>query len=496
MSGERYSIFWSEMTFQELASAGVTVTSTIPPTQEHIDEAHRWGIKVCPYISLYKVIDTSKGDLIDDEVLVSQSPFWKAIDGYTTGHPEWYLRKSDGTISRPFNNPSYPQPFQEASLNHQSLIDAYCQGVRNLMDMGADGVFVDNVCNNSTYCYGPQYGYPHDWPELNNVQCYDIALQAVRTTMNSYGNRIMFMNAGGSPPPSQYTMYGDCVMWESFMWRPGGARRSPYTWDELKSKAAQFKSVSDSVTPLTYLPNAETVVEDAFLSYSWATLVGMDQWNATLPEWNTGLPARRDIVRRLYRVNTGEATSDLIEVGDVAYRQFENALIVTNHSTEPVEFQIPVSSSMGSAVMELFDMCEMEVVDGQITLILPAESGRVIVSRAEGLDNLLREIEGQSLAARLYIEEQFADDPDMTALIEPLEEIEADAAALLTAVHETGFPLGADHFTLIEVCNNAAALPTPDGTDAFLIERLDNLRNHADWISYVTPEPSSLVLLV
>ena len=61
MSDETYSCYTSDMTLQELASGGVTVVSHTPATKEYCEEAHTWGLKVCPYVSLYKVIDSTKG---------------------------------------------------------------------------------------------------------------------------------------------------------------------------------------------------------------------------------------------------------------------------------------------------------------------------------------------------------------------------------------------------------------------------------------------------
>ena len=35
--------------------------------------------------------------------------------------------------------------FEQSCCNHRNLIEAYVRGVRNVMDLGAGGVFVDNV---------------------------------------------------------------------------------------------------------------------------------------------------------------------------------------------------------------------------------------------------------------------------------------------------------------------------------------------------------------
>lgn len=515
MSQERYCLYDADtynsptgMTLQELASAGVTVVTHIPATQAWINEAHQWGIKAMPYVSLYKVLDSSQGDPVEDGMHFSEHPFWKEVNVYNPQthvleYPEWLLIGPDGQVRRPFDDPNYPPYFQQSCCNHQSLINAYAQGVRNVMSLGADGVFVDNV-HPSTTCYGATLGiHTHDWPYLNNAQCYKVALSNVYSAVKSYGvGKYVMLNPGG--PAGQYLPYGDSTMWESFMWRnpydgqpPGppeqALRWDPYTFDQLKAEAAQYRpqgEQSPSVAPLTYLPSEITMQENAFYAYSWARLAGLDQWTCKGP-------CGRDIQRRLYRVQTGVAVSDLIETGGGAYRQFENALIATNPSSQTIQITMAVPSSMTGILFDLYNACELPpVVGGQITLTLPAESGRVIVSRGDGLDNLLREIEGQSLASKLHIEEQYAGDPDMTALLPTLEEIQSKAAELRATVHQTSFPIGADRVTLSEMCQEIAALHTPPGSDEFLIERLGNLRNYAGMISYVVPEPGTLMTTI
>jgi hypothetical protein len=494
MSQERYCPYWGDtpMTFQEMASAGVTLVSHIRPIQQDIDEAHRWGIKVLPYISLYKVIDSSRaGDWKEDGVPVAQAPFWKAIDAHD--HPEWYSIDGNGHIRRPFDMPNYPAPFQVSCCNHLSLVNAYCQGVRNLMDMGADGVFLDNVGCNWQYCYGEDLGlHTHSWPGMSASECYQVALGSVNNTLKGYGaNRITFMN-GGDPVTPEFSWCADCTMWESFMFADTG-RYAPYTWDELKAKTSLFRSYGNKcIVPLTFLPDNSTAPQDAFYSYASARLVGMDEWSASVPVGSPTLPARHDILRRLYRVNTGTATSDLMELGDVAYRQFQNALIVCNRSKHSMQVQVPVSLS--EALFDLYDARQLQVLNGHVTLTLPAESGRVIVSRGDGLDNLLREIEGQSLASRLHIQQEHAGDAAMTALLSTLEEIQNDAAGLRARDQETCFPLGSDWTTLSEICREAAAIPMVADSDGFLGERLDNVRSYSAMMSYLVPEPGVLTL--
>jgi hypothetical protein len=367
------------------------------------------------------------------------------------------------------------------------LIAAYERGVRDIMDLGAGGVFVDNV-HPHPQCFGPKLGlHTHDWPEKNNVECYKIALDGVHKAVKSYGkDRVVILNPGGPNP--EYAAYGDSMMWESFVWRsafdgdkpPLVKTRlwEPRSWKELLDAYKRWRPSLEkggSIAPLTYLPEPATEYENAFYAYAVARLAGFEQWTAQCVR-------RRDILRRLYRVRTGKAISDLTEVGDAAYRQFENALIVCNHSTKPVEIKAPLPPALRTSAVELFDVRKLPIVDGCVSLTLPAESGRVIVSGVDALDNVLREIEGQSLAARLHLEEKKSatNDASLAALKQALQDIQTRTAAMRKTLRQTGFPTDADRDALARLSKDAAAIQTPAGSDPFLTERLDNLRRHAE----------------
>jgi hypothetical protein len=483
MDREQYSCYTSGMTLQELASGGVTVLSHTPTTKEYCDEARRWGIKVCPYVSLYKVADPSKA--VDDDPATRGSPFWKAVDA--SKHPEWFLRREDGQIRRPFDQAEYPANVQQSCCNHRSLIAAYERGVRNVMDLGAGGVFVDNVHPYSK-CFGPQLGlHSHDWPDKGNIECYRMALRRVYEAVKSYGkDRVVILNSGG--PSTEYVSYGDTLMWESFIWRSAfdgdkdplvkSRRWEPRTWTDLLAAYSRWRPFVEkgaSIAPLTYLPDSASEAENAFFAYAAARLAGFDQWTGTCVR-------RRDILRRLYRIRTGPASGEIVEADGAAYRQFQNALIVCNHSARTVEVKAPVPSGRGTGWVELFNANELPAADGHVTLSLPAESGRVVVSRADALDNLLREVEGQALAARLHLEQQTdnRNDSSVATLREELKDVEVQAASLRKSVPGTSFPTPTDRETLARLKRIAPIAPSPLASDAFLGERLDNLRHHAD----------------
>ena len=82
-SRQVYSCYTSGMTFQELASAGVTYASHVPATRETAKEVHRRGIRIMPYVSLYKVVDSSEAQAYTTQ------PFWQEID--LAHHPDRVL---------------------------------------------------------------------------------------------------------------------------------------------------------------------------------------------------------------------------------------------------------------------------------------------------------------------------------------------------------------------------------------------------------------------
>ena len=156
------------MTFQEMASAGVTYVSHVPATRETAEEAHRWGVRIMPYVSLYKAYDSSEYPGFKSQ------PFAGEID--LAEHPEWALLREDGKRRRPFDNPNYARGIHQSCCNQPGIADAYVRGVVNVLATGADGVFVDNV-HPHPKCYGPELGiHEHLYPEKSNTEMYKEAL--------------------------------------------------------------------------------------------------------------------------------------------------------------------------------------------------------------------------------------------------------------------------------------------------------------------------------
>ena len=144
---EVYHIYASGLNLQEMKSAGITLVSHVPCTKDYFEKAHALGIRVLPYVSLYKTVDLSQWP--EGRV----HPFWREVD--CAKHPGWALIRPDGKRRRPFNNPRYRRGAYQSCCNAPGIHEGYVRGIKAAMDLGADGVFVDNV---------------HPWPECHGVE--------------------------------------------------------------------------------------------------------------------------------------------------------------------------------------------------------------------------------------------------------------------------------------------------------------------------------------
>ena len=394
-----YSCTKSGMTFQELANAGVTYVSHVPATKETAEEAHRWGLRTMPYVSLYKVIDTSEAPHYKTQ------PFWKEID--LVEHPDWALLREDGKRRRPFNRPDYPVGIHQSCCNQPGIADAYVQGVDNVLAVGADGVFVDNV-HPYPKCYGPELGiHEHLDPTKNNTEMYKAALTRVYEAVKAHGPEFAVMlNSGG--PSHDYIGFGDTLMWESWVFRHGFAGdegdlavlRRYHDWKRVLRAYEDWKDFTEgggSIAPYTYLPVRELEKPHAFLAFACAKLCGFQQWTASAGE-------RQDILRQLYRTDLGSPVGPLETQGTLHFRRYERALIVGNSGAEAARGELPWPVK-DPRVTDLYTGEMLLARDGELQVELPPDSGRVYVTQDAYLANCLGEATGMAQSCSLRLEE-------------------------------------------------------------------------------------------
>jgi len=126
------------------------------------------------------------------------------------------------------------------------------EGVKGIMEMGFDGLFIDNV-HPEAECYGPEHGkHGHLNPDKNNADTYKMLLSQIRPLVKSYGqDKAVVLNSGGVR--KEYFPDGDALMWESYIF--GSAERR-HDWNRIKQAAEELKPYIESgkaLLALSYL---------------------------------------------------------------------------------------------------------------------------------------------------------------------------------------------------------------------------------------------------
>ena len=329
-----------------------------------VEEFHKLDIRSIAYVSFYKAPNISQveGSSFSIEEC-KKNPFWQAVD--LLERPGWMLIAQDGSLKRPFNKPNYPSGWYQVCTNVEGYTEAVLEGVKGIMDMGFDGLFIDNV-HPEAACFGPEHGkHEHLYPDKNNTETYKMLLAQVRPLVKSYGeDKVCVLNSGEAR--KEYGQYGDALMWESYIF--GGAERRD-DWARIREAADEWKPYIDggkAILALSYI-GGETEKErkrNAFYAYACAKLSGF-------------LWAHYPI---LDRVRIGMPVSYIQFEDGVHYRIYQKGFVAVNPDKEEKNVDIP----MGEEYSEFLDLYSDEVLrtkDGKLSIHIPVDVGRIYLSR-------------------------------------------------------------------------------------------------------------------
>ncbi len=341
---------------------GVTLISHVPHSKKVFEEAHKQGFKVIPYLHFTDI----HTNYADQDVFLFQHPEILVVDK----NGKWVHIPMDGT-ERLFrfltcaNSPSY-----------WKLSLAY---VKKMMEWGADGIFIDNV-GERVSCYGPKfngtrnpefppYVHEHLFPDTTENYAWDRMLQTIRALVKSYGEeKIIVLNSGIGTPLQKN---GDCCMWESFIYSWAWKGRH-HTWEDVKKKArnnAWYTNAGRRITAMSYLDRSRKgVKEDAFWAFSAARLVDFVWWT-TLN--GTGAEV-------LYRAHMGKGVEPLTEAHKIAYRIFENGIIVLNDSDKEQSIELILPARFRAKhLVNLFNNQVVKVTKGTVKVAVAGKTARV-----------------------------------------------------------------------------------------------------------------------
>ena len=312
MDSESYAIGGAD--WDALAAAKVAFITHCPVNREFFERCHALGIRCFPYVTFYQgCADRTYEDL------------------NLKDHPEFIEVDAQGNLVRTgFWESEDAKNMYTTCPNVQGYQDAMVAWVKKIMELGADGVFVDNLAHR-TECFGPKSGkHQHIYEDQDHA--FAMLLKRVRELIKQYkpDGAILGNSAAPLSLPREFWKYLDADMMESYIctwvskerwfdWRT--------TWHENGVKLQPFVQAGKQIQCLSYTGHTPYGVrEDSFYCYASARLGGF--------VWNGGQPLSNPDQAILYQIRLGKPLADEQEENGVFYRVFERGLVALNPDKE------------------------------------------------------------------------------------------------------------------------------------------------------------------
>jgi len=346
-----------------------------PASKSIIAKAHEAGVRVIVYVNCMELQNSqvqmaAKGSLYrhPDEAAPAD-----LLD--LAKHPDWVCVDSEGNQRRSNWGVSQDIPGLFAACLHQTdLHEAALTQVCNIMNLGADGIFVDNACP-VFECFGK---HTHSDAHATSTDAYEALQRQIYKLVKSFGkDKIVMHNSGVLP---SHWAYCDAQMWEGFRFTEGNSEPDN-EWSELQyaaeehSDAVRHGKVPVVLSYFSAIP-ADRRRECALYTYAYTRLYGF-----LLADWFdlTKAPENQKLAQAIYTIRLGKPLSEAKPVGDLLYRAFEKGVVVLNPTRARVSANVPIPHD-GRLSDVAYDRT-LTASDGTISLDLSPESGRVLLWR-------------------------------------------------------------------------------------------------------------------
>lgn len=365
--------------------------------EESVREFQKKGIKVLVYISLYKAVSLKEASEVKETSEVRSSlkiyrggpfysecmknPFWRATN--LDNHPEWKLINEKGEFQKPFRNPNYLKGWYQVCRDVPGYKEAVLKGVKDLLDWGADGVFVDNVgCGNREVCYGEKKGFHK---HLRNLQSWELELNILKEVyklVKKYDKeKVVFTNGihfdlldctdGGIIENYICSSLGNFSNNVGYLLQLGGIGES---YMKHKKRAIGLPYIGTK---------GRTKIDDLFYSYSFAKLSQMGIWVHYDKDKHKILEDRRaeilftlDLGEPLHRKERPDKIIGVQYKNGILYRVFKKGMVVVNPLSKKIRITIEIPKGV-KCVENIFTGKKMKISKNKLSLTLSPISGRV-----------------------------------------------------------------------------------------------------------------------
>jgi len=377
-----------EGVFDASSFKGVPYISTVFYSKTAFEQVHKEGIRVIGYVHFTDIAVGAVG---------------RSDQEYTAfEHPEIIVKDNEGRWLHTPMDGTYQFSRFLTCANSPSFWKLSLASVKKIMDMGADGIFVDNVHDRRDPCMAPTFNeendeypgfrpwqhpslepyrllyngefgkYQHDhlFPNATHDYAFDRLLQAVRALVKSYGeDKIVVLNSGLNTP---FQKNGDMCMWESFIYSWAWEGRG-HTWEDVKKFAEinkeYIKAGRRIVGLSSWLKHRNGLKEDAFWAFTSARLVDMIL-RAYLDDTGAEI---------LYSTHLGEPLQSFQESDGIVTRIFENGILVLNNTEKDKEIEITLPGDFKQdKLLDIFDGKRIILVkDGEFRINVPGDKARI-----------------------------------------------------------------------------------------------------------------------
>ena len=201
VDSETYAFGVGPADWDALAQSKVAFVTHCPVSRDYFERAHALGVRCLPYVTFYQGFASQNYE-----------------DLNLKDHPEFIEVDGEGNLKRTgFWETEDAKNMYTTCPNVQAYQDATVAWVRKVMELGADGVFVDNL-GSRVECFGPKFGkHQHLYDDQNHA--FAMLLKRVREIIREYKPDGAVLGNSASPTslPKEYWKYLDAEMLESYI---------------------------------------------------------------------------------------------------------------------------------------------------------------------------------------------------------------------------------------------------------------------------------------
>lgn len=298
---------WNDDRYREVSSLPFVIMNH---DRAAIDKLHKMGVRVICYVTFYQMPPNSKYQ-----------------NANIAEHPEWPQITEDGKrmfsiFSKPEGEPDNNPGWLAVCRNSPGYWRSAVAYTKYLMKSGVDGIFIDNVINDTRECHGPKFGkHQHIYPDKNYVQVNTELFKVLRSEIKRFGNdKVLLLNTDTQRP--EWADACDGQMLESYIctWAQKVRRHDAATLLSFSHDLSPITSKGCAILALSYPGYTKfSKREDAFYCYAWSRLSGF-LWT----DWFNG--DRSSVT--LLKLGLGKPLGAM-KTGDGYYsRKFEKGLVV------------------------------------------------------------------------------------------------------------------------------------------------------------------------